>query len=179
MNKSTKGALAAAAAGVLLLGGAGSLAYWSSDGVILGTDIDSGQLALSGADCGTGWTLDGGTAFVSQKIVPGDTLTQVCTFTVDAVGEHLAADFDVVNASFAAGSSSALTGELDATAEFEVNDVEVSGSDVALVNNDVVKATITVDFDGPGATNASNAVGGLSATLDDITITATQTHDAS
>ncbi len=39
MNKTTKGALAASAAAVLLLGGAGSLAYWSDAETIQGGDV--------------------------------------------------------------------------------------------------------------------------------------------
>ncbi len=45
MKKSTKGALAAAAAGSLLLGGAGSLAYWTDAESITGTSINPAPCA--------------------------------------------------------------------------------------------------------------------------------------
>ena len=67
MNKSTKGALAASSAAVLLLGGAGSLAFWSDSQDVGSANITSGELDLSAPDCaddllaGThGWQLDGG-----------------------------------------------------------------------------------------------------------------------
>ncbi len=47
MNKSTKGALAAACGGVLLLGWAGSLAYWTDGTNIDGDSFASGHLQLT------------------------------------------------------------------------------------------------------------------------------------
>ena len=93
MKKSTKGALAAGAAASLLLGGAGSLAYWTSTGTIDGTSISSGHLKLVSPSC-DGWKLDNETtAFdpAADQIVPGDVLTQVCHYTVDAKGKHILA----------------------------------------------------------------------------------------
>ena len=55
MKKSTKGALAATTAGVLLLGGAGSLAFWSDS--IGGSTISSGHISLddtTAGDCAGG-----------------------------------------------------------------------------------------------------------------------------
>ena len=62
MKKSTKGAVAVAAAAVLLTGGAGTLAYWSDSVDLPGGSISSGSLSLGTPDCGSGWTLDGGAA---------------------------------------------------------------------------------------------------------------------
>ena len=90
MNKKTKGAIAAAAGGVLLLGGVGSLAYWSSSTVIGGEEISSGTLKIG--DCENGvWTengvvLDDVTAFL---LVPGETLTYACDAAITATGDHL------------------------------------------------------------------------------------------
>ncbi len=103
MKKSTKGAVAAAAAGVLLLGGAGSLAYWTAGTSVSGSDINSGKLTLTdttpaGTCADAPWTLDstvnpgpGGETFdpALEFVVPGDTLTKLCTFTVGALGTHL------------------------------------------------------------------------------------------
>ncbi len=55
MNRSTKGAIAAAAAAVLLLGGAGSLAYWSADGEVGGDTITSGSFTLTALPTADGW----------------------------------------------------------------------------------------------------------------------------
>ena len=61
MKKSTKGAFAAAAAGSLLLGGAGSLAYWTDASTVDGKAITSGHLQLNPitATCDDSWQLDG------------------------------------------------------------------------------------------------------------------------
>ncbi len=61
MKKATKGAIAAAGAGVLLLGGAGTLAYWTADGAAAGSDITAGDLDLTAGTC-SGWTYASGAA---------------------------------------------------------------------------------------------------------------------
>lgn len=170
MHNSIKGALAAITGGALLLGGAGSLAYWSDEGAVAGTDIASGTLDLATPVC-EGWKLDGGAALGTKKVVPGDVLTQVCTFAVVAAGEHLAADFDVSTPTW--GTTNDLTDELAVAATYKVGTTDVDGTDVPIVNNDVITATVKVTFDGAAASNDSQT---LTTALDDITITATQSH---
>lgn len=172
MHNSIKGALAAISGGALLLGGAGSLAYWNDEGTVGGADIESGTLALSAGTC-AGWKLDGGTAFTTQKLVPGDSLSQVCTFTVTAAGTHLAATFDVSTPTW--DEADALTSELDVDAAYQIGAVPVTTFPATVANNNVITATVTVTFDGAAATNASQTI---SSALDDITITATQSHAA-
>lgn len=176
INKSTKGALAASAAAVLLLGGAGSLAYWNSTQDVSGANIATGHLKLVSPDCGAGWVLDGGATYVAQLLVPGDTLTKVCSFTVDASGAHLTADFDTTTPEFSAGDA-ALLAELDVNADYTVNGVPVAANNVAVVDGDVIEATVVVDWPYGVLDNDSNVLTGLSATLDTITVTATQSHD--
>jgi alternate signal-mediated exported protein len=180
MKKSTKGAFAAAAAGSLLLGGAGSLAYWTDAAKVNGTDIRSGHLKLVDAECGDGWTLDGDLGTydaTTQLIVPGDTLTQTCTYKVDIEGSHLAASFDVSQTKFAAANK--LTVELLPSAVFKVNGRTVTpGATADIKDNDILTAVVSVNFDGVAATNGSNSLTGLSAHLDNITVTATQRHEA-
>ncbi len=97
MNKTTKGALAAGAAGVLLLGGVGTLAFWTDTETADGTGIDSGHLKLAAARlwCRAGFSMARPPRSCRPPISwsPGDTLTKVCDYTVDAAGEHLAATF--------------------------------------------------------------------------------------
>jgi alternate signal-mediated exported protein len=173
MRKSTKGALATAAAAVLLLGGAGTLAYWSDSGTVPGGTIQSGRLELGTPDCGAGWTLDGGAPFTTQLLVPGDTLTKVCTLDLVATGAHLGADLVVDTPSWAGANP--LTSQLAPTATFTVNGVAkahiTSADDTGTAE---VQASVAVVFDGPSATNASQ---GLTATLNAISVVATQTHD--
>ena len=56
MNRSTKGAIAAGAAAVLLMGGAGSLAFWTADGDVDGGTVTAGTLSLTDLECDTTWT---------------------------------------------------------------------------------------------------------------------------
>ena len=173
MKKSTKGALAASAAAALLLGGAGTLAYWNDSATVPGGDIQSGQLELGAPDCGLGWTLDGGAAFTTQLLVPGDTLTKVCTVDLVAQGEHLGADLAVDTPSW--NATNPLTAQLAASATFTVNgapSAHVTSADDTGTGE--IQASVSVVFDGPAATNASQ---GLTATLNGINIVATQTHD--
>lgn len=172
MNKVFKGALAATAASALLLGGAGTLAYWTDTGTVNGTGIESGHLKLTTDTC-LGWKLDGAVTTITgaTRIVPGDVLTQVCTYVVDAEGDHIAADFDVATPAWETGNN--LTSELTIDAAYAIDAVNVVAFPAPVSNLDVITATITVTFDGAGATNASQD---LLGTLNDITITATQSH---
>ena len=172
MKKSTKGALAAGSAMVLLTGAAGTLAYWTDEKSAEGTTIGAGHLKLGDPSC-VGWTLDDDAAYLAQKLVPGDELTQVCTFNVDTDGDHLAATFDVSTPSLTGGAP--LIEELDVNASYEVNDVAATVP-AEIVDGDVITATIVVTWDYGVEDNDSNVVPGLQAVLDDITVTATQTH---
>ena len=99
MHTTTKGAVAAGAAAVLLLGGAGSLAYWSE------TPLSTAGLSRPARSASTAcqlrrdtWKYASGSASrtttSSQGIVPGDSITKICTFTIGAVGDHLSATPD-------------------------------------------------------------------------------------
>src|SRR5262245_6162517 len=101
MNKTLKGGLAAVAGGALLLGGTGSLAYWTGTSNVDGADSNSGKLEMGAPDCdedsvvGThGWHFDSDDAVfdqVNDTLVPGDKLTKVCDITLTMVGEHMGA----------------------------------------------------------------------------------------
>lgn len=93
MKKSTKGAVAAAAAGALLLGGAGSLAYWTADGSVTNSDITAGDLTLTDGTCADDWTY-AGTETPVQLFVPGDEIAKTCTFDLTASGDNLEAELD-------------------------------------------------------------------------------------
>jgi alternate signal-mediated exported protein len=180
MNKSTKGALAAAAAGALLLGGAGSLAYWNSTQSVTGGEIKSGTLTLTqetGQSC-TDWTLDaagGGGTFTPgvTLVVPGDVISKTCDYTVTASGAHLAADLTMAapsitgDADLAAALTPGATYTLDATPV-------LTGQDITSTDTGkVLQATITVTFN--SATSGTTAQG-MTAALADIVVGLTQTH---
>jgi alternate signal-mediated exported protein len=173
MSKTIKGALAALTAAILLLGGVGSLAFWTDAEDVPGTGVSSGQLDLGTPNCGTGWTLDGGALFTTQQIVPGDSITEVCTIDLVASGAHIGADLGIGTPTWTA--TNGLTTELTPSATFTVNGVPSSHiTDADDTGAGEIVATVSVVFNGPGATNGSE---NLSATLETITITATQTHD--
>lgn len=180
MKKSTKGAIAAAGASVLLLGGAGTLAFWTDTESTPGATITTGHLDLTDLDCGTGWTLDGGTAYTTQLLVPGDSLTKTCTAALDIAGTHF------TQADFAVTVPSDLTGNAALLAELSAPDIDVtvngtpqaSATNVAVADGDAVAVAITIEWPFGVEDNDANVVGGVSATLDQIAIKVTQNHDA-
>lgn len=94
MKKVTKATIAAAAAGVLLVGGAGTVALWQAqDNVSAGT-VSTGHLTLSTGDAGV-WTdnsvIASPTPFdpATETIVPGDTLQFNQKLTIDAEGKNI------------------------------------------------------------------------------------------
>lgn len=176
MHRNTKGALAAAAAGALLLGGAGSLAFWTDTATVDGTSIASGHLKLVDGGCDGGWKLEKA-SYAGQLLVPGDTLHKVCTFTVDAEGEHLEADFDMSRGTGLTGDA-ALLDEIEVSSSFSVNGLaDADGKSVSVKDGDVIRVAMQVTWpEGTNPDNDSNVASGLTAALDDITVTATQSH---
>lgn len=174
MNRSTKGAIAAATAGALLLGGAGTLAYWGDSDPVTGATFSSGSLSLASADTCDVWNLDtgeaGGQPFdpATGKIVPGDTVTKVCGFTIDAVGEHLRATVEATPGT----DSGALVPALDVAA----TNLEVEGATVTEIteadDGKELVVTVSVTFDA----TSDNTTQNLAGALDAIDIVTTQVH---
>lgn len=184
MKKSTKGAAAAGTAAVLLLGGAGSLAYWTDSSTISGTDINSGQMSLADDDCG-GWKLDDGSALTADtKLVPGDSVSNVCTYTIHAVGDHLSATLSTPAAVAATGALAEAPGaSLPVSAAYDLEGTSLTSSSSTITSADDGKkltATISVDFEygtpDSSATDGTNgnATQDKAASLSDIAVTLTQ-----
>jgi alternate signal-mediated exported protein len=181
MNRSTKGALAASAAGALLLGGAGSLAYWNSNQTVGGAAIASGTLTLTqeGAQTCTDWTLDaaGATTYVpgTTLVVPGDVITRTCDYTVTASGEHLSATLGITPPAYQAGHDADLEGALTLAATYTLNGVPVADGQAISTADDtaVLHAVVTVTFK---STTLGVTAQGMSTVLDDITVGLTQAH---
>ena len=176
MNKTTKGALAGGAAAVLLLGGMGTLAYWTAEEDVSGTDIDAGHVTLSAPDCITAagshdWELDNGDPYVAGTtlVVPGDTVSKVCDLSLDLDGDHIGATLAIDSTNLTGDST--LNTELAATATFTVDGAAYAP--ITDPGTHAIRATITVTFDGPGGTNDSMDD---SVTLDAVSVLATQTH---
>src|SRR5690606_21937715 len=105
MNKFTKASIATGAGIVLLLGGAGTFAYWTDSAAVSGSSISSGTLSLGGTTTGT-WKLVKGAQIDAAsggaesddmtittstfRMVPGDKLVYVVDgLTVNATGDNL------------------------------------------------------------------------------------------
>jgi len=180
MNRTAKAVLASATAGVLLLGGAGTLAYWNDSKTVTGGSINSGSLSLTqeaGQVCSS-WTLDsagGATTYTPgvTMVVPGDVITKVCDYTVNAEGAHLAADL-TMDATSVTGSN-ALASALTPSAVYVLDGSGVTtGQDITSANDgQVLNAEISVTFE--SATSGLTAQG-MSAGLDNIVVSLVQTH---
>ncbi len=179
MKKASKGAVALGAGVVLLLGGGGTLAVWSSTQPISGGNVNAGHLGLvtDGTNTGCGsWQLDSGEAAPltyspGDPLVPGDVLTRVCDFTIQAEGNHLRATVGISAASFS-GTDGDFGGDLVA----DVSGIEVNGSPATSFteadDGQALTATVTVTFD----STSGNGTQDLSTVLDNLSLTATQVH---
>lgn len=176
MKSTTKGALSSVAALVLLTGGAGSLAYWSAEEPVSGTDIDAGHLDLvtdaTNVGCGA-WTLGHTTGQAAalgagDLLVPGDVLRRACAFTVDATGKNLAATLSIDSPTFADGDD--FDGMLDAS----VSGLTV-GADTAATgftsadDGETLLVDVVVTWDAADTGNMD-----ASTVLEDLTLVATQ-----
>lgn len=177
MKRSTKGAIAAAAAGVLLLGGVGSLAYWTDSDSVAGGTFTAGSMSLTPLNSCDVWNLDtgepGGQPFVpgSEFLVPGDVVTKICTFTVDAVGTHLRAS---VEAEPGAGSTGALLMSGPLTLGTDLTIASTPVAEITEANdNQTLTVKVTVTFDSASDNNSQTD----SAVLDAIDIVTSQVHD--
>ncbi len=104
-------------------------------------------------------------------------LTKTCTFSVDGVGDHMTVSLDTATPDWSA--TNALTDDLQVESSF-TGSVSGTLSDPATVTtSETITALITVTFD-PTSDNTTNVpTAGLAATLDGVTITATQGHASS
>jgi len=178
MKKTTKGALAASAAAVLLVGGAGTLAFWSDSGTVDGGSITTGSVSLSDGTCGE-WVYSTGSAAGTAvtAIVPGDAIARSCTFAVDGTGDHLTVSLsapETVSVTPTVGSPTTLL--LTAAASYQRDGAALpAGTSFAVDGPETLTALITVTFPyGAATTVNANDTQGMVGQLDDITIGLTQ-----
>ena len=173
MKKTTKGAIAAGGAAVLLMGGAGTLAYWTATDNVPGGAINAGHLSISAPSCGS-WTYDSGEQAPgavytpgTSLLVPGDVISKTCTTTLTATGEHM-------RGTIVAGSTNAITPFTVGVSSITDGTTALSAGQTFTEANsgDVLSVTVTVTFDGSNGNTTQDA----SATLNAISLTATQVH---
>lgn len=170
MKKTTKGALAAAAAAALLMGGVGTHASWSDGATATGTALGTGHLGIADWLCGD-WLLDNATfAPTTDKLIPGDLLTRVCTFTLKVEGKNLQASLAVDVPALVNNTSAGdpVTG-LVASGTFTDHTGQPVTSSTTFSADEAVTATLKVAVPDTGTVPQD-----LSATLDTISVTASQ-----
>ncbi len=184
MKKSTKGSIAAAAAGVLLIGGLGSVAFWSDSETIDGGSVTAGTLALGTPVCtptDDAWVYAVGNAGAGDPvslIVPGDTISKVCTFPIVATGDNLEATLSIPASTTVTGTpaDTSLVANVSATYAGS-GGTPITGVITDANNGQTVTATINVAFPfGDAATINANDMQSVLAELADITVTLTQTE---
>ena len=167
MKKTTKGTIAIAAAITLLLGGAGSLAYWQESASISASNFSTGELKVA-VDTTAVWTV---TKYGSStptpisdistfKMVPGDTVTYAVGFTTTAAGTNLKA-----SAAVTGGAVTGLpTGVSSATAViYDSITVTPASFNVPLgTKTGSVKVTITWPW---GTAGSDTAAGSMNKTI--------------
>ena len=179
MKKVTKGIVAAGLGVGLLVGGGGTLAYWTDNQTVGGGTITAGHLNIvtdaTNTGCGA-WTLDTGEQAPSvyspgDKIVPGDVLSRQCAFTIKATGNHLRATLAVSAANFTGGNTNfggdltvAVTGtKIDGNAATEFTEAD---------DGKTLTTAVTVTFNSA----SGNATKDYTTLLSDVTVTASQVH---
>jgi len=182
MKKSTKGAVAAGSAAVLLMGGAGTLAYWTATGNAEGGAINAGTLTLTSVGCDADWVYAAGQAGAGTAVtlfVPGDVVTKECTFTVGATGDNLSATVDAPDTLTFVTDPVATSFDATVSATYDLNGTAIA--DGGTITDADGGETLTVAFvvDIPFGTADptginDNDMQGVEATLDTLTVTLTQ-----
>jgi alternate signal-mediated exported protein len=174
MNKFAKGSLAAGAGIVLLLGGAGTLAYWNSEVELSGGSINTGQLDLATSEV---------TAPDAPALwVPGDEVTYTTNLLLTAEGDNLEGEIvlDADSVDLAGEGADAITlsvepgtGALPTGVEY---DEALGGFRFAnLTGTDAhsIPVEITVSF--PFGDEADNSSQSATVDLSEVSFVATQT----
>ncbi len=170
MNKTTKGTIAIAAAAALLLGGAGSLAYWQESANVASANIATGQLHVTTQTGAWAVKKQGASTFApianiaTFKMVPGDVVTYTVPFTTTAEGDNLAA-----NATIAWGAASSLPTGVTSATSGTYNGTAFTGTSFAVVKQATPVSgqlvfTLTWDFGTTGNTNGMSQTINLAAT---------------
>jgi alternate signal-mediated exported protein len=166
MNKLVKGSIAGAAGIILLMGGAGSLAYWNDSanaGPGAGSNsITAGTLTITAANAGT-WTKGfynaAGTvvtapaavgSLAAVRVVPGNRLVYTQNFNLVATGD----DLYFTIGSTAGAVSGATAGAADVALAAQINASGLTAFNVASVTGGTVVPATT-----PGTYKVSSNAG--------------------
>ena len=180
MNKATKGAIAAGAAAVLLLGGLGSYALWQDTETVTGGEINSGELNFAPVAGTANWTETSVTPNVTLGadpsgflIVPGDVLEYSTQYTVNWAGDNLRASItaDFTNVAGDADLAAALDTEVSVNGGTSLPNG--SAVDLPLTTSpQTITVAVTITFDQTTADliaqNESVDLNAFTLTLDQV-----------
>ncbi|MCL1870778.1 MAG: alternate-type signal peptide domain-containing protein [Promicromonosporaceae bacterium] len=176
MQRLTKAAIATGGAAVLLLGGAGTYAFWTADATSTGSSFTSGTLTAANGTC-SAWTYQTGGGAVTL-VVPGDVVQTTCTMTVTGTGDHLAVNATLGNATWATANAltaavTLSTGALTVDGTAATNPIDLSAG-----GTHTVTVVVTATFPYGTATSPDNTTQNLTATLSNVTVTFDQAQTA-
>jgi alternate signal-mediated exported protein len=184
MNKFVKGAVAGAAGLVLLLGGAGTLAYWNAETTVNGGSIVAGNLTLTNSGSAV-WT-DGTGAAVDLstfRVVPGDTLNLTQTVTLTATGNNLVGTLSLAGGGITGDLAGFLTQNATMTIVTPTQaGVSCTGATCTItagsagVTNQNITVKVAISFPKSTTAGFENAAMLKTASLAGLTIRLEQTH---
>lgn len=166
MRNSLKALIATSGGAFLLLGGAGSLAYWQSAGSVPAGDLQSGRLALT--DAASSWTLNGVTVAdpTAVRVVPGDELAWTGGFLITAQGDNLQAEIAMTGGQ----SGGTLAPYVTTDVSWDVAGEPASSPITSADDGKNVDVLINVDF----PFSAGNASQAKTLDVSDVSVTLTQ-----
>ncbi len=187
MNKLTKAGIATAAGIALLMGGAGTLAYWNDSANLTGGDITAGTLKINTPVPAGTWTSDktGAIADIaSYRIVPGEKLTYTTTVNISVVGNALTTvqaslGSAAITAVTATGpqqaANNALAAALGSSAVLTVTGTGVTGTGPYTVPSSTSSLTVSATLSFPnGAAGAENGARAGQVNLSGFALTLSQ-----
>jgi alternate signal-mediated exported protein len=167
MNKLTKAAIAGAAGIALLLGGAGSLAYWNDSATLSGAQIEAGTLSIAASG---NWSGE------PNLWVPGDEAVYSGSVTINATGDNLKAELTLDESSLALTGDLADALEIDFTADLS-GLTTVTGADgvyTVTSSSTAIEIPVTVTVSLPFGDDVDNSTQGGTADLSGIDFLLTQ-----
>jgi alternate signal-mediated exported protein len=185
MNKLVKGSLAGAAGIALLLGGAGTFAYWNDQAGVQGGTIVAGQLDLADDGVAGVWKDQTGATInpATYHAAPGDVLTYTDSMNVTAVGDNLVATLALTGGAITAtnaqnAADTALASFLTANTQLAASGTAITGTGPTFTvkkGTGVVTTTATLTF--PMGTDTANNTAMLgSVNLSNMSVSLVQNH---
>lgn len=173
MQKTTKGAIAAGAAALLLAAGAGTYATWQATAPeTSGAQVTTGHLRVTQVDGSAEWTwatpgIEGEFDPANDTLAPGDAIRFTGQYTLDIEGSNLDAALIATTGATGSGETEALPAGLSWTPDAGNN---LTGLNETDDDGRVVTVGGTLEF-------AGSATGAMDQTIsiNNITVTLTQT----